>query len=151
MDSKEDVENCKKRDMLEELLAEMAGEFPALGEVFVHERDIFLTHSLQNVSKPQIIDGKIVATKVVGVVGIGHVPGIVKLWPAIQAPSIPFIMSIPPPTLTSKIVKVTFKLSLISFGGLLIYRYVPASRSITHSVIDSCHNMINNILKYTRS
>lgn len=45
--SKEDVEKCKKRDMLEELLAEMAGEFPALGEVFVNERDIYLTHSLQ--------------------------------------------------------------------------------------------------------
>lgn len=33
--------------MLEQLLAEMAGEYPALGEVFVDERDIFLTHSLQ--------------------------------------------------------------------------------------------------------
>lgn len=44
--------------MLEELLAEMAGEFPALGEVFVHERDVFLTHSLQNASLPQIVNGK---------------------------------------------------------------------------------------------
>ena len=29
------------------MLAEMAGEFPALGTVFVNERDVFLTHSLQ--------------------------------------------------------------------------------------------------------
>lgn len=40
--------------MLEELLAEMTGEFPALGEVFVHERDIFLTHSLQIAALPRM-------------------------------------------------------------------------------------------------
>lgn len=44
---KEDVENCKKKDMLEQLLAEMATDYPALGEVFVNERDIYLTYSLQ--------------------------------------------------------------------------------------------------------
>lgn len=45
--SVEEIEKCKKRDMLEQLLAELAGEYPALGEVFLDERDIFLTHSLQ--------------------------------------------------------------------------------------------------------
>lgn len=50
--SKEDVENCKNRDMLEELIAEMVGEYPSLGEVFVRERDIFLTHSLQMAALP---------------------------------------------------------------------------------------------------
>lgn len=45
--SKEEIERCKRRDMLEQLLAEMAGEYPALGEVFVDERDVYLTHSLQ--------------------------------------------------------------------------------------------------------
>ena len=29
------------------MLAEMAGEFPALSRVFVAERDLFLAHSLQ--------------------------------------------------------------------------------------------------------
>lgn len=33
--------------MLEQLLAELTGEYPAFGEVFLDERDIFLTHSLQ--------------------------------------------------------------------------------------------------------
>lgn len=33
--------------MLEQLLSEMAGEYPALGEVFVNERDIYLTNTLQ--------------------------------------------------------------------------------------------------------
>lgn len=55
--SKEDIENCKQRDMLEELLAEMAGEFPALGEVFVRERDCYLTHSLQTAAVPILVGG----------------------------------------------------------------------------------------------
>ena len=32
---------------MENMLAEMAGEFPALSRVFVAERDLFLAHSLQ--------------------------------------------------------------------------------------------------------
>lgn len=51
--SKEEVERCKRRDLLEEMLAEMAGEFPALGTVFVHERDVYLTYSLQLAAVPQ--------------------------------------------------------------------------------------------------
>ena len=39
--TKEDVENCKNKDLLQNMLAEMAGEFPALSSVFVDERDIF--------------------------------------------------------------------------------------------------------------
>ena len=34
------------------MLKEMTGEFPALSEVFVSERDIFLTNSLKNASLP---------------------------------------------------------------------------------------------------
>lgn len=45
--SVEEIEKCKKRDMLEQLLADLAGEYPAFGEVFLDERDVFLTHSLQ--------------------------------------------------------------------------------------------------------
>lgn len=41
--------------MLEQLLAEMAGEYPALGEVFVTERDIFLTFTLQQAAKTGFI------------------------------------------------------------------------------------------------
>ena len=45
--TREEVEKCKDRDLLENMLAEMAGEFPALSRVFVAERDLFLAHSLQ--------------------------------------------------------------------------------------------------------
>ena len=41
--TKEDVENCKNKDLLQNMLAEMAGEFPALSSVFVVSSD-WLTH-----------------------------------------------------------------------------------------------------------
>lgn len=51
--SKEDVEKCKQRDLLEQLLKEMTGEFPALSRVFVDERDVFLAHSLKIAARPR--------------------------------------------------------------------------------------------------
>lgn len=81
--SKEEVEKCKQRDLLEEMLAEMTGEFPALSKVFVYERDTYLAYSLWLSASPV---PKFEApagynpTIVVAVVGIGHVPGIVKQW-----------------------------------------------------------------------
>lgn len=157
--------------MLEELLAAMTGEFPALREVFVHERDVFLTHSLQNAAMPEVDrNGKILMIiffieifkfvefvgiirpmRVVGVVGIGHVPGIQKLWGQVQAPYIESIMLIPPPTLTSKLIRISFKLSLLSFGGFLIYKYVPGTKTVTHSIYNNCQFLIQSIIKYTKS
>jgi pheromone shutdown protein TraB len=46
--SKEEVEKCKQKDLLEDMLEEMTGEFPALSKVFVHERDLFLGMQSQN-------------------------------------------------------------------------------------------------------
>lgn len=45
--SPEEVEKCKQQKMLEDMLEEMAEEFPALKQVFVVERDMYLCHSLQ--------------------------------------------------------------------------------------------------------
>lgn len=45
--SLEEVEKCKQKKMLDDMLEEMAEEFPALKQVFVVERDMFLCHSLQ--------------------------------------------------------------------------------------------------------
>ena len=50
--SKEEVEKFKEKDILEEMLKEMAGEFPAFSEVFVRERDLFLSYALRRVAKP---------------------------------------------------------------------------------------------------
>ncbi|XP_021362981.1 traB domain-containing protein-like [Mizuhopecten yessoensis] len=88
--SKEDIEKCKDRDLLEQMLKDMAGEFPALAKVVVEERDTFLAFSLKNAAvtfreyqrKHGTEKNKALAhpVVVVGVVGIGHVPGIIANW-----------------------------------------------------------------------
>lgn len=93
--TKEEVEKCKQKDLLEEMLKEITGEFPTLSSVFVAERDVYLTYSLQlasssyrDVHEPEVV----IPTKVVGVVGIGHVPGIVKNWGTVRDADIPELM-----------------------------------------------------------
>lgn len=69
--TKEEVEQCKQKDLLEELMKEMAGEFPAFGEVFVNERDLYLCHSLQMASMyTQAITPSAFLNEPVNVVGV---------------------------------------------------------------------------------
>jgi pheromone shutdown protein TraB len=74
------------------MLAEMTGEFPALSNVFVRERDTYLAYSLWLAASPipnmNSLSG-ITPAVVVGVVGIGHVPGIVKQWGTVTNEDIP--------------------------------------------------------------
>ena len=78
------MERCKQKDLLEEMLEEMTGEFPTLSRVFVQERDLCLAHSLQLAATDaardaaQLQQGQ--TPTVVGVVGIGHVPGITRCF-----------------------------------------------------------------------
>lgn len=44
--SREEIERCKEKDLLERILSEMTGEFPSITRVFVNERDLYLAHSL---------------------------------------------------------------------------------------------------------
>jgi len=50
--SPEDVERCKQKDLLAEMLAEMTGDFPLLYKVFVTERDQYLARSLRLSATP---------------------------------------------------------------------------------------------------
>ncbi|CAD5119381.1 DgyrCDS7995 [Dimorphilus gyrociliatus] len=71
--SKEEVERCKKSDVLDDLLLEAAKSMPQFTHVLLNERDEYLSTSIAKASS--IANGSIVA-----VVGIGHVKGIVKNW-----------------------------------------------------------------------
>uniref|UniRef100_A0A1Y1NEA4 TraB domain-containing protein n=1 Tax=Photinus pyralis TaxID=7054 RepID=A0A1Y1NEA4_PHOPY len=148
--SKEEIEKCKRRDMLEQLLADMAGEYPALGEVFVDERDIYLTHSLQMVSGPRlhkpVVDQE--PPTVVGVVGMGHVVGITRLWLKDQRPFLANILTIPPPSLSSKIFRITFRLSLLTLGGFVIYRFVPMPKMFRETCRNGFERIVSNIKKF---
>ncbi|KAH8273111.1 hypothetical protein KR018_001364 [Drosophila ironensis] len=121
----EEVEECKQSDLLEKLMQEMAGEFPAFSDVFVRERDIFLCHSLQLAALPQAAPGvqQIRPVRVVGVVGIGHANGIAKMWGTVDPKKIPDILEIPPASLGQRVCKYTLKYGLIGIGCYGLIRF----------------------------
>ncbi|XP_013189546.2 traB domain-containing protein isoform X2 [Amyelois transitella] len=112
--SAEEVEKCKQKKMLEDMLEEMAQEFPALERVFVVERDMFLCHSLQLAA----MQPRREPCRIVGVVGIGHVNGIVQHWGKIKPQDIPPLLDVPPPSLTTRVVRVSVRVAL---AGALVY------------------------------
>jgi len=126
--TKEEVEKCKDKDLLQNMLAEMAGEFPALSTVFVEERDIFLAHSLQMAADTVPSGGS--SRTVVGVVGIGHQAGIAQHWGRVSREQVQAVVKVDPPSLLSRAVRLTLRSAF--WGGCLygVYRVCrgPASR-----------------------
>lgn len=125
--TKEDVEQCKQKDLLEELMKEMAGEFPAFGEVFVNERDLYLCYSLQMAASytryQQQNARSDVPQTVVGVMGIGHCAGVIKNWErAGLIDEIPKIMIIPKVPISTRIFKNTIKYGTLGLIGYGLYK-----------------------------
>ncbi|KAF7494745.1 TraB domain-containing protein [Sarcoptes scabiei] len=71
----EELEKYKQKDILKQLVDELAKEFPGLAKTIIEERDSFLAHSLW--SNAQVIEP---GCNMVGVVGIGHLQGIRNKW-----------------------------------------------------------------------
>jgi pheromone shutdown protein TraB len=125
--TKEEVEQCKQKDLLEELMKEMAGEFPAFGEVFVNERDLYLCYSLQMAAmytKPLTLAAKKAEPiNIVGVMGIGHCAGVTRNWTRQGlAEEIPKIMIIPKTPLSTRIFGKTIKYGTYGLIGYGLYR-----------------------------
>lgn len=122
--SVEEVEQCKQKDLLEEIMLEMAGEFPAFGRVFVAERDLYLCHSLQVAALPQQLPDGIRPVTVVGVVGIGHAAGIIKHWGKVDSASIASIVTIPPASFSHRAAKFVIKYGTLSLCAYGVFRFV---------------------------
>ncbi|CAI4229566.1 unnamed protein product [Auanema sp. JU1783] len=128
----EEVENCKKRDLLEELLAEMAGDFPSLSKIFVEERDDFMKLVLHKLMMSHTVEKRAAWRKlqnvpwepvnIVAVVGIGHTLGITTRWDTLVDGEP--LMTIPPPSVTGKVVKFTVKYAFYGAVGYLLFRGV---------------------------
>ncbi|CAH0407828.1 unnamed protein product [Chilo suppressalis] len=112
--SVEEVEKCKQKKMLEDMLEEMAEEFPALKRVFVVERDMYLCYSLQVAALQERRE----PCRVVGVVGIGHVAGIVEHWGKIKQQDIAPLLKIPPESLSTRVLRASVRIACV---GLLVY------------------------------
>ncbi len=68
--SEEDIEEMKRKDVLEMVLSEIGKSMPEIRLVLIDERDRYLAHKIRTAP------GK----KIVAVVGAGHVPGIKRYW-----------------------------------------------------------------------
>ncbi|XP_022095909.1 traB domain-containing protein-like [Acanthaster planci] len=126
----EDVERFKQKDLLMELLEEMMGEFPTLSQVFVAERDMYLANSLrlcaESLRYPQDMQDEVVGHPVVvGVVGIGHVPGIINHW---QKPAsledIKELVSVPPPSLAGRVLRWGLRVSVLGIVAWGCYKCI---------------------------
>ncbi|XP_047641877.1 traB domain-containing protein isoform X2 [Phacochoerus africanus] len=124
--SKDDVERCKQKDLLEQMMAEMIGEFPDLHRTIVSERDVYLTYMLRQAARrlelPRASDAeprKCVPSVVVGVVGMGHVPGIEKNWTTDL--NIQEIMTVPPPSVSGRVARLALKATFLGLLGYSLY------------------------------
>ena len=68
--TKEKLEEMKKQDTLELLLAEMGDSVPDIKKRLIDERDLYMVEKLRHVEGENLI----------AVVGAGHVPGMIKNW-----------------------------------------------------------------------
>lgn len=68
--TEQDVERLKEKDALELLIEEMGSILPAVRTILIDERDLYMVEKIRNAP----------GSKVVAVVGAGHVPGIRKHW-----------------------------------------------------------------------
>uniref|UniRef100_UPI00398EACBE traB domain-containing protein isoform X2 n=1 Tax=Pristiophorus japonicus TaxID=55135 RepID=UPI00398EACBE len=125
--SKDDVEKCKQKDLLEQMMSEMIGEFPDLHRTIVSERDVYLAYMLKQAAKPLELPlalgpepSQQMPSIVVGVVGMGHVPGIEKNWNNLL--NIQELMSVPPPSLATKVFKFAVKTTVMGLMGYGCYR-----------------------------
>lgn len=87
----QDIEALKKQDQLEALMGEMGKAFPEIKKRLIDERDIYLAQKLRQAP----------GTRIVAVVGAGHVPGMLAALPS-EAP-LAELESLPPPARWSKI------------------------------------------------
>uniref|UniRef100_H2ZLT9 TraB domain-containing protein n=1 Tax=Ciona savignyi TaxID=51511 RepID=H2ZLT9_CIOSA len=125
--SAEDVEKLKERDMFEQLMAEMVGEFPHMANALVAERDIFLTGYLQHTMKMKVTlpDESVVPAVIVGVVGIGHTGGIQKLFQQdITDEQMEEIQKLPKPSRVKQALKIAVKGVLLSAVIYSVYRFI---------------------------
>ncbi|XP_057371312.1 uncharacterized protein LOC130692251 isoform X2 [Daphnia carinata] len=149
--SAEEVERCKQKDLLEEMLEEMTGEFPPLSRVFVQERDLCLAHSMQLAAADAASEARSNGQlneppTVVGVVGIGHVAGISRYFEKVSESDVKKVMSIPPQTMASRVFVVSFKLSVLGLACYGCYKVIPKAMEIEVEMRDDYEHEDKNLL-----
>ncbi|XP_068985322.1 traB domain-containing protein isoform X2 [Bombus flavifrons] len=130
--NKQDVERYKRKCVIQQMISSLREEYPAIERTFVTERDIYLTYHLQMATAAQHTAEGLKPPRIVGVVGIGHINGIVENWGKVKASDIWPIIRVPPQPLSSKILKFTIKASLLGATIYMGYKIIqlPSSNAL---------------------
>jgi len=99
--SEEDIEKMKQADVLETLLADVGKSLPAIKDILIDERDLYLTHKIRTAP----------GSRIVAVVGAGHVPGIKEHWNEII--DLEPLEAIPTKSNTARFVKWIFPIAIL--------------------------------------
>ncbi|KOX78950.1 TraB domain-containing protein [Melipona quadrifasciata] len=142
--SKQDVERYKRKSVIEQMISSLREEYPAIERTFVTERDMYLTYHLQMATAPQHTPQGLKVPRVVGVVGIGHINGIVENWGKVKDSDIWPIIRVPPQPLSSKILKFTIKASLLGVTIYVGYKIIPLP---SVSTLQSIKSSLEGLLK----
>lgn len=145
--SLEEIEKFKQEDIIEEMMAKLLVDYPDLSHVLINERDIYLTHSLQMAAEKQVfVVGKgRIPTRVVGIVGIGHCPGISRNWGNVSDQAIPPLLVIPEPSKLSIIIKQTLKVSFLCLAFTGVYYIVPFPKLWSLALKSTCTSVISKL------
>ena len=133
--TQEDVEKCKNKDILEQLLTELGGQFPGFKRVLLDERNICLAHSIYRwAQNSETSHGP---QRVVAIVGIGHVSGIVEHWGRTTDDQVRELNEIPKTSTTRKVVSKAIKyctIALVIYAGYRIL--MPSSvQNVVHAKV----------------
>ena len=107
----------------------------------------FVHHSPQ--LKSSLEDATLKEPVVVGVVGIGHVPGIVQNWETVKPEDVAKVVVIPPMSTTERITRLGIRVSftmLTLYTGYRVFRN-PISKAIT-TIQPKAISMIQQIINY---
>lgn len=125
--TEEDVEKCKDKDILEQLLEELGGEYPGFKKVLVDERNVFLAHSIYKVAENSVTSQG--PHKFIAVVGMGHVSGIVENWGKTTDYDVSQLNELPKTSKTKVVVTKTIK-----YCSLMLLIYVGYRAIIPSSI-----------------
>ena len=108
--TEEELEKLKESETLEAALQDVTKDFPIVAEVLIDERNRILAHNIQ----------KAPGKNIVAVVGAAHIPGILQYIQ--KEDNIDELMTIPPKSLSSKIISWAIPIAIISLIILMFFR-----------------------------
>lgn len=110
-----DIEMLKNQDIITEMMEELGNLAPKAKEVLVDERDLYIAGKLRDIAREK--PGK----TIVGVVGAGHLNGLVENLSRDREVDLPELESIPSSIFTLKLVGYMIPLAFIGIFAWTVY------------------------------